>query len=95
MPTPPAPTIIIDPTLYSVDLEMSLVRHGYVVIFVKEKIQEYMNDHPNTLLLTTDLDATLKLTRDKWFLVNHPETFEDNIQIIDNYILNLIKKRYG
>lgn len=89
------PTIIVDPTVYSVDLEMALVKRGYMVIFVKENVEEYINDHPNTLLLTADLDSTLKITREKWFLVNHPEALEGNIQIIDNYVLGLIRRRYG
>jgi len=86
------PTIIIDPTVYSTLLEAKLVGKGYKIIFVKEKVEEYMSSHKNTLLLTNDLTATLNLTRSKWFLVNHPESLVDNIQILDNYILTLRKR---
>lgn len=84
------PTIIVDPTVYSKSLEEKLVANGYKVIFVKENIELYMKDNPNTLLLTSDLMLTL--TREKWFLVNHPESLQDNIQILDNYILSLRRR---
>jgi hypothetical protein len=86
------PTIIVDPTVYSTSLEAKLVGKGYKIIFVKEKVADYMSSHKNTLLLTTDLTSTLNLTRSKWFLVNHPESLVDNIQILDNYILTLRKR---
>lgn len=87
------PTIIIDPTIYSTSLEAKLVSKGYNCIFVKENISDYMNNNENTLLLTNDLSATLNLTRSKWFLVNHPESLVDNIDILDKYLFNLRKRQ--
>jgi len=87
------PTIIVDPTVYSDSLESKLIAKGYNVIFVKENVVKYMNEHENTLLLTNDLMGTLKLTKEKWFLVNHPEALQNNIQILDNYILNIRKRQ--
>ena len=87
------PTIIIDPTVYSTSLEEKLVLKGYKCIFVKEDVSEYMNNNDNTLLLTNDLSATINLTRSKWFLVNHPESLVDNIQILDKYLFNLRKRK--
>jgi hypothetical protein len=87
------PTIILDPTVYSISLEAKLVSKGYNCIFVKEDVSEYMNNNENTLLLTNDLSATLNLTRSKWFLVNHPESLVENIQILDKYLFNLRKRK--
>jgi hypothetical protein len=87
------PTIIVDPTVYSDSLKSKLIAKGYNVIFVKEDVVKYINDHKNTLLLTNDLMSTINLTREKWFLVNHPEALQNNIQILDKYILNIRKRQ--